>query len=352
MKHLLFLFAGLFVVSSCNNAEEFASLADEGIEEEQASETSQYRRDLQFLVEEEVEEEVVKIGGKKRQQIDITQTVGGKNLGKDTKKIVTNIEVTNIIVDSEDLAQNTQRRTKRTDGDMMEGGMSSQPSSKPKVDILFYMSNRDLSCIQNFSAKHKKGFLNQLDDLNWQVAFSYYSAGDHTALLPLELKNGEARNIGGLFSLEYDYTINRGEYSRNEAQKVFHSTLAPFFPEHNQIGRENGDFHLQDGTPNANKKVADPLSGLDHILSAKPEGVIRNNSQVIVFLLGYHFPYYSSESWAKFFAKHGNVSIVVMAERYANVSNMLHALEKEYDFEYHPSCSEEGAVDAIQSRVQ
>lgn len=372
MKHLLFLFVGLFAISSCNNAEDFASLADETRVTTEPSEAPRYRRDIQALVQEEVESNK-KISGKKRQTINVTRTVGDKNLGKKKKpKIITNIEVTNIVVEEDGHAKDDKKPKKPTSKKQtpkkkvevqVEVKTDSLVSEGPEVDILFYMLSRTLDCVQEFNRPYTKGhaslahmLLSHLD-VNWQIAFSYYSEGEQMVLLPLELHNGTAMNVGkNIFKHESDYTLARGEYDLEKAKRLFYSTLMPFYPEHEgRAGNRRGTLNfngVSPNVPNARRIIADPLSGLDHILSAKPQGVIRDGSQVIVFLLDYEFPYYSSQSWKQFFVKHADVSFVALSGRQANVSNLHWALERGYDFEYQASCNAEEVYNAIQSRVQ
>ena len=346
MKYLLVLFAGVFIFSACDNPEQFASVIEE---EQQVSESSEYQRDLQSIVEAEVKK---KISGKKRKNINIKQTVGKKNLGKKRNIIFTKIDVTNIIVDE----SGKQEIEKEEDSGEQVVSLEVQKTAtveevsvpEEKLDILFYMNNRDSKCIKTFRWFYEENsFLSHLDGLNWQVSFSYYASGQRTAFLPLERYNGQPYDKNKkFFQFELDYVLSKGEYSSKRAKDLLFTTLESTYPNHDKRGG------AQKRTPNSNGYVDDPLSGLDHILSTKAKGAVRSDSHVVVLLFDYDFPYYSSKEWKSFFEKHENVSVIAVAHRSANVSNMYHALERSYDFEYLPACYGEGLLDLIQSKAQ
>ena len=342
MKYLLVLFAGVFIFSACENSEQFASVIEEV---QQASESSEYQRDLQSIVEAEVKK---KISGKKRKNINIKKTVGKKNLGKKRNIILTKINVTNIIVDESD----KQEIEKEGSGEQVVSSEVQKTATveevEEKLDILFYMNNRDSKCIKTFRWFYEKNsFLSHLNGLNWQVSLSYYASGQRIAFLPLERYNGQPYDADKrLFKFKSDYVLSKGEYSSKRAKDLLLTTLESTYPNHDNRGG------AQKRTPNSNGYVDDPLSGLDHILSAKARGAVRSNSHVVVLLFDYDFPYYSSKEWKSFFEKHENVSVIAIAHRSANVSNMFHVLERSYDFEYLPACYGKGLLDLIQSKVR
>ena len=367
MKYLLFLFVLLFVVSACDSSDQFASISDSAIEGQQASQIPEYQEKLRSIVKSDVK---LKIGGKKRKNINVAETVGKKNLSKQKKHSI----VTNIITDGKkekvSKKEETKKRTvskKKVSRTYIELKISHQTkraskrASKPekKLDLLFYMNDRDSGCVQHIRAfSEEKGFLKFLNHLDWQVSFSYYTQGDVVAMLPLEWNNGQAFNASDdPWKFKPDYVLSKREYSQKQADHLFNTTLQAFHPpETGEEGLPASSIGL-----NVNPKlywaVLNPLSGLDRILSKKTKGAVRSNSHVVVLVFGYDFAYYSSVEWKRFFKKHKNVSVIAMSGRSANVSNFLHVLErKEFDFEFLAACdnisSPKQLVRTIQRKIQ
>ena len=360
MKYLLFLFVFLFVASACDNTDQFASLANDA--NQQASEDSKYKKDLKSIASNEVE---LKIGGKKRQSIKIADTVGEKNLDKGTKVVTTTqkavtttqkaVITTNIKVADVTVEEAVHKEAEETVDKETVVSNTKISATEKKLDLLFYMHNRKSKCIQNIRLfAEKKGFLNRLDHLDWQVSFSYYSQND--SFLPLEIGfDGRAYNtiegFSGVFKHKPDHILSKGEYSAKKRDRLFNTTLRAVYPDY-----DNPNFRTIDQL-NSNGYISNPLSGLDQLLSSEVEGSVRLDSHVVVLFFGYDFPYYSSEEWRTFFKKHKDVSVIVLSPRSANVSNLVHALEKsEYDFDFLAACdtrnSPEHLVEAINKKVQ
>lgn len=328
MKYLLFLFSILLIGTACENNERFASTT-EGELETQASETPEYKEDLQSLVQAEVEEP--KVGAKKRNTIDVVETVGDKQLHEEEEELIlTEVDMTDVI---------------------MEEPVKAEPEvvALEKLDILFYMHKRDSVCVQTFRRFQKqKDFIAGLNPLDWQMSFLYYSQSNETYLLPLELQNGKAHDVTPLtdfnFTFDEDYVMSKGEYSANKTEALFLTTLEDY------EARGRNDFDVN-ATANANKYVANPLSGLDFALSSETNEVTRKGAKKVVLLFGYDFPYYSSTEWKNFFKKHKNVHVIAIAKRDSNVSNFLHVLEsKKSRFEFLPACSGTGLLEAIHAK--
>ena len=331
MKKLFFVFGILFLATSCENPENYASIPDDNV----LLQASKARGDIQEIVSEAVRDSEKKIGNKKRMQVNIEETVGGKDLGRaDTTRRgrregrrgerqahVTNIEITNVVVKSD-----KKKEKKRKPNNVKK--------TKPKLDLLFYMNTRDSKCVSKFEAAGKKGFLQHFVKWDWQLSFSYYT--EESNLLALEYHNGTPHNVGKFFDPAHDYVLSAGEYPQDKMDRLFYTTLQLTGPLQQDSDSENKGRHY---TPDFNKYVSNPLEGLDRILTDKPEGFARSGSYVVILLFGNQFPYYSSKDWKKFFNKHKRVKIISVSSRTANISNFLHVLEKEDQFEALPFCS-------------
>ena len=367
MKYLLCLFVLLFAISACENTEQFASLKNG--EDQLASESPQYKQDLKSIASHEVE---LKIGGKKRQNIKIENTVGEKNLDKGTTTVTTKQTVTEAeqaTTESEKtvttinikVADVTVKKAEEESADVKKelvvSGKETSDSGK-KLDILFYMHNRKSKCIQNIREySERNGFLEHFNHLDWQVSFSYYSQTKE--VLPLELHNGRAHNthsgFSGLFKHKADYILSKEEYPAKRRERLFNTTLKTVYPDYD---RGSSTQHFSIDQLNFNGDISDPLSGLNQLLSSGTEGSVRLDSHIIVLVFGYNFPYYSSEEWETFFKKYNkNMSIIVLSSRSANVSNLVHVLEKsEYDLDFLAACdtkdSSELLIETIKQKVQ
>lgn len=375
MKSLLFLFAVLFAASACNSPN-FAPAPDKLPEGNQQED---YQQGIPSAVKAEMKPP--KVGGKDRKTINISETVNEKKL-KGKKSIVTNINVTNVIVDK--YKKPGGKRAKRTKKTVIERIMEKvvvrkTASSEKKLDILFYMHDRDTNCIRNVIAhSEKKGFLKHLNHLDWQVSFSYYSqvrtcseespcktgflaphfANDELAMLPLEWNNGEAHDADKDFwKFKEEYVLSKGEYTQKQADRLFNTTLTAFHPEADGVDEVPPSHIGLNTNPTLYWAVLNPLSGLDAILSKKHKGSVRLDSHVIVLLFGYNFPYYFPTEWKSFFNKHKNVSIIAVSYRSANVSNFEHLLEKDdYNFDFLPACDDDSSpaqiIQAIKNKVR
>ena len=354
MKKLFFVFVVLFLATSCENSENYASIPDDDV----LLQASKARGDIQEIVSEAVRGSEKKIGNKKRMQVNIEETVGGKDLGRREKRAdtarsgnkerreehrevhrevhieehieeqqahVTNIEITNVVVKAD------KEKGRKPTGEVEA---SSVKKKKPKLDILFYMDTRDSKCVSKFESAGKKGFLKHFVKWDWQLSFSYYT--EESNLLALEYHNGMPHNVGEIFEPAHDYVLSAGEYPQDKMDRFFYTTLqlTRFLQKDSDRGNKSKHY-----TPDSNKYVNNPLEGLDRILTDKPEGFARSGSYVVILLFGDQFPYYSSTDWKKFFNKHKRVKIISVSSRTANISNFLHVLEKEDQFEALPFCS-------------
>lgn len=343
MEKLIFLSGILFLVVSCVNPENYASIPDEHIERQ----ASTAQRDIQELVAQTVASSTDRIGSKKRRGVDIKETIGGKDLGKgEGPNQFTNVNVTNVMPADEE-APAAEKKEAVTD--VSEESCKKDCEKKEKqLDILVYMHSRDSDCVSNFLASAKKdGFLGHFSPWDWQLSFSYYT--EEANLMALEYFNGRPNNTGGfkqLFDPVYDYVLSEEEYPEERRDRYFFTTL-----ERTKYIAQFDEYNNEQHTPDSNKYVNNPLAGIDHTLTSQPEGFARKDSQVFVLFFGDQFPYYFAESWKNFFAKHKNVNILSVSRRDANISNFVHAYD--YDqFDVLPECSPLKVVEKINHHLK
>ena len=348
MKKIIVTVSVLFFLTACGNPENYASIPDEHIEQQ----ASTAKRDIQSIVDKAIETSEKKVGNKKRNQMNVKDTVGEKDLGKDPS-FTTNVEITNVVIEggSEPVKTAKQKKPKakvKRKKAKVATESCEEPCKKkaePKLDILVYMNRRDSACAYNFRQLAKRdGFLEHFSfSWDWQLSFSYYT--EKTNLMPLELYNGKFYSEGGLFSPVYDYVLSEKEYPVDKRDRLFLTTLE--MTKYSPRGENNNQTY----TPDSKKYVNNPLAGLDHILTDRPEGFARAGSRVVVLLFGDQFPYYSSKDWKKFFGKHQNVNIVSVSSRSANISNFLHVLEQHDQFDALPKCSPAGFIDKVNQHL-
>jgi len=383
MKHLLFLFAALFAVSACDGPNNFASIADKPPEGSQAQSQGKPQRKIQKILEGETKE---KVGGKDRKTINIPKTAGEKDLGK--KKSITNISVESAIVRGEPEKKKVVKEikekvvekvgvVKRIVRKML--GREKPASPEKKLDILFYMENRDTKCIKNIiSYSEEKGFLKHLNHLDWQVSFSYYtqvrknfsdaeiSTELESAMLELEYNNGQALNEpwakgNRQWKFEPDYVLSKGEYTPEQADRIFNTTLTAYYgPEIGPDETYSSLIHDHNLNTRVYHAASDPLSGLDALLSKKYKGSVRSDSHVVALFFHYSH-YYSKASWKRFFDKHKNVSLIFVERPRVifNYNSRDRVRSNNYDFEWVPGCDNDNddespaqLIQAIKSKVQ
>ena len=352
MKYLLFILVSFLFITACEKSERFASLSeDSSLVESSEKSAPKYEEDIKALVVEDVE---VKISDKKRQAVDVIDTVGENNL-RPARRAVTHIDITSRVLvtdrqeSAEVSAENSSKadvssaaqvkqeqttvieRTVQTTTKAQRGGHS--VNLGPKLNILVYLNSRSYgACVDRLRRNHSV-FIEGLSSYNWELGFAYYASADEVELMPLEYVNGIPYDADrGFFDYENDYTLSKGEYSDEKTKRLFFTTLEPAVPPHNQARSANPT----PGTPNTNRKPAtDPLSGLDQLLSSQT----GKEAPTVVLFFGDAFPYYSTSEWNQFYGQHPNVSLIALSHRSGNVSNFLHILEKaSYDFSFVPGC--------------
>ena len=346
MKQLFFITVGLFFIVACGT-EKFASVSEDDSTTLVASEEqSKPEEKIQELIIPEVKEK--KIANKKRQDINIVNTVGTNQLKKtkpSTKSSVTHIDVTNRVVVTTEVKE-TVADVKSPDNQKTDSTESTEIDLGPELNILFYTDKRDWGTCMDHLRKNHNSFLDGISDYGWEIEFAYYADAGQAKLMPLELVNGRAYNKkglfeGGLFSTpDIDYTLSKGEYAQDEAERLFSTTLKPVTPNH----EEHSSANL---TPNRGKKMANPLSGLDELLSSGE----KNETPTVVLFFGSDFPYNSTEEWNNFYSKHSNVAVVVISRRSSNVSNFLHVLEKGHNFSFVANCNIQKTLEVIANQV-
>ena len=408
MKQLLYFLAFLFTISSCSDSQ-FQQIEDETVQDAPASTGTPQDEIIRIVTNSQPDLEA-KIGGKKRQNINVVATAGEKHLlqqrlrqgyrvdihqeqrvtiTKDGEKIsqvtseageadqtaaataeaaeeaaatdeaeataeaiataeasataIASIKDTDEAADQATAeararaeatatATATAGATSSVKLDATDEGFEEQDlASQKKFDLVFYMQERNLSCIGHIQALAKTGFLNHFYNYNWQVSFASFT--EEADLLPLQLYGRPYKSRSS--AKQPDYVLSKvkqidGVYpSIRVRNELLTYTLQP--PAFETIGVRGG----VSPSPDFSKKVENPLKGLDQILTQQVHGSIRDNSHVVVLLFGYKFPHYESESWDYFFNEHPNVSLIVLAPRRANVGNLFNVLENEkYDADF------------------
>ena len=333
MKHLLVILVASLFLTACDNSEKFASVSESSTSIE-ASTEPEYKEEIRTLVSEDVE---IKVAGKKRQTLDVIDTVGEKDLKK-PETIVTHIDVTSEVVVKTELEVEVDTETAVSEEEVKQEPVVEKVDLGPELNILVYMSERAYgNCVDRLRKEHVS-FLDGISHYNWDISFAYYT--NKAELLPLEYYNGKPHNKGGLFEREMDYILSKGEYSDEKAKRLFQTTLQPSAPLH----EHSQDWNL---TPNSGTNMKDPLFGLDQILSSE----VRKSAQTIVLFEGDQFPYYSTSEWDSFYSSHPNVSVIALSFRSANVSNFLHVLEKAHDFRFIAGCDSPSSFQKVISAV-
>ena len=332
MKHLFSILLSVMFITSCNNEEHFASLAEDTLAE--SSENPDYNQEIKELVVDEVE---VKISGKKRQTVDVVDTVGEKDL-KQEEQLVTHIDVTSDVVVKEQEVTKEETTTVTTEVKVTEETTVktevkvTEETVVPDLNILLYIDNNSYGSCSTHLKRNHKAFLQALSAYNWSISFAYYADPGDSSLMALENTNGTPYDTDKrFFKFKKDYTLSKQEYSAKKASRLFYSTLDP-----NVSHAENLSSY-----PEPLKYSDNPLGGLSEILSSSA----KTESRTVVLFFGDQFPYYSKAEWHNFYGKHPNVSLVALSYRSANVSNLLHVLEKEnYDFSYIAGCGKDATA--------
>ena len=341
MKYLILLLS-FFIFVACDDQSRFASIGGGELVENTLSSTGEPEDEqnprtqaLKSMVSSEVDK--AKIGRKKSQNDKVVDSVGTKNLkSKESKKShITNIKVTNILGSP---------------------GQSSTGTGEPQLDLLFYMKDRLSNCVKDFRRYHlKNSFFYNLSQYDWNVSFSYHSEPEEMAFLPLEKTNGRAyyqnASISNIFkSLPAHYVIKKTEHDIDTASNLFETTLERTY-------QNSEDEPRVEQTPNSNGYVSNPLGGLDHILS-EAHGIVREDSTLVLVLLGGFSAYYSPAVWKSFFAKHKDIHVIVVADRASPGLSQL-PFNSGYNIEYLSpiksskyTCGNQDIIKLITSKMQ
>ena len=197
MKYLL-SFSVLFFITGCGNPEHFASVSEDSSLIE-ASKQPEYKKEIKALVKKDAK---VKIAGKKRQKLNVADTVGENNLKKD-KKNVTHIDVTSeIVVKKAKQKKKTAQTVTVTHEQKTVVEVSTKTATKtaeveekpvdlgPKLNVLVYMHKRAYgSCVNHLKRSHKS-FLEALSAYDWTISFAYYTDVSEAELMALETRGG------------------------------------------------------------------------------------------------------------------------------------------------------------------
>ncbi len=356
MKHLIFFCILAFTTGACDNASRFG-----GVGEPPPAETSgDFLDTVPSIVREDSKP---KVGRKKTASKDVQDTVRQRDL--DGKQEVTNVTVTDVFQDkkaSPDESQTTKQPVKiKVVEKVIVKEVVRAPKKAPalkKLDLLFYMEERDTDCIQNIrSYSEKNGFLRHLNKFDWQVSFAYHSHSD-VAFLPLEWDNGKAYNKAKRwYKFKTAHVLSKKNHKPKEANQIFNATLKDYWGggEYDTTSHDEPKYTYKPGM-NTNPKmfwdVENPLVGLSAILSKKSKGAVRAGSQVVALWFGSSFAIYSEKSWGSFFRKHKNADIISVGWRTSNATEFLYN-SRNNKLHFIASCHDPTQIiKAIQSKVR
>ncbi|MCY4320782.1 MAG: hypothetical protein OXC37_00025 [Bdellovibrionaceae bacterium] len=319
MKQFILSFMTIAFLTACENSQDFASVAEES-NAVLASEDDNHQQDIQNLLSTEGEK---KISGKKRQKLDIGETVGQNDL-KPEEKPVTHIKVTDEAVKEPDVKKSEPVTHVTVTADAVEPVVE-----LPKLNILFYSKKRTDTCAKRVIRKNYEDFLDGLVDYDWDISFAHYADASKAELMPLKYISG----------VPYDDNIlSKEEYEDKKAKRLFHTALSP----------DSMDPATMISAPSSyTPKIANPLSGLDQILSSH----VREEGHTVVLLFGTDFSYNSTEEWNEFYSNHPHVSVMALAYRSSNLSNLLHALETNHDFTFVPACDDDISFEDVLKEI-
>ena len=288
MKHfktIAFILSVFIISTSCNQRDNFNSLSDGGNKQILGSENPKHQKEIQNLVN---QKEIVKIGNKKnRNAVNVSETVGQNNLKGHSKK-----------------TSSTKNQSKKVVA--IELGVKSEPKEMmftKNLSLLFYIDNKKSSCLRKFK-KYREDFLKYLNKApHWDIAFSFHR-DDKELIKTKGLNNGilsKNRDESGFLTL-----------SNNS---VFKNALSS--PREN-LDRNRRLNYLEIKKLDEGPDHVNHLKGLDQTLKLFED---NKSGQKVVLYFDNDFPYYSAKEWKDFYAKHKNLTILVISTKQTNLKN-------------------------------
>ena len=206
---------------------------------------------------------------------------------------------------------------------------------RSKVDIHFYIGFNGWTkptfwhslwqafpnCLNKFARyTNRKGFLEHLQDLDWQFSHSLFSSGTNQPGY-LEYDGKHIAEVHRTRKRRYtpQFVLNRRFAGYEDiftfTLHAFNSAGDSFY--HNHTCAKPADCQIQYDAPKYNPEInkgglEDPLAGLSDILTNK-YGAIRTGSRVEIFIATDYFPDYSDKDIRNFAKKYRGVRIHLLS---------------------------------------
>ena len=295
-KTTAFLLSVFILSISCSQRDSFNSLLDGENEQVLSSENPEHKSEIKNLVN---QRQIVKIGDKKKKRsVNLSETVGQNNLKNEANRETASAVKDEKVVTIEVGVKGSEKEMEYT----------------KNLSLLFYIDNKKSFCLRQFR-KYGQNFLNYLNKApHWDMAFSFHR--DNKELIELEMAKGHilSKNTKPSKALLFEPTLTH----------VFKATLDAHY------NNSNGDSlsYLEERKLNAGPGYLNPLKGLDQTLE-----VFSSNEEghKVVLYFDEDFPYYSSKDWKELYNKHKNLTILLISQRNANVSNINTAFNANLD---------------------
>ena len=298
----IFLFSFFLTAISCGQRDNFNSIGEDSAETVLSSgDDSQtvlssgddsHRDEIVKLVN---NREIIKIGGKdkKRLPAHLSQTVGQNNLKNKDKnsRRAHNKGPKNVKVDTTVRIELVVKHK--------PGKPSKAKMNKKNLSLLMYFDNKRENCLNRIKNGYK-GFISAMNQIHsWKMLFAFHT-DDNAETLPLRSPWGS------------EHILHKGS---EHALKDFYTTL-DFEHEHgsSEVGNRNRFIHTQYKSYSSDH----PLQGLDNILSSK----VPSADKKIVLYFDSNFPHTTAKDWKNLYNKHKDLSILAIASKRANFSNI------------------------------
>ena len=331
---LFLFFSGLMFLIGCSG-DNFNSMQRGDDSQQQFSEQGDFSPHSEEIRNLASETEIVKIGNKQHQSVNVGNTLGQNNLRVSQRKQGSTTRVV-VSLNSENVITNL--------GSTAITGAGSSDEEGPELSILIYMQNRQNVCVQNLR-KHHTAFLNGISDYDWRIAFAYQGdsftdqkgrpLSSDTLLIPLQ-KHRHVQADGRWFKRQYRYVLAAGQ---GDIADLFKGTLTSFDATYRPSGDKGpapvtrGDeIKSQDANPD---KASSAFSAVNQILQTH----FANSRRNVVLFYGDNIPYYTDQEWAQFYQNNPNLSLFFISTREASLYNVDRLLSSSnYDANFVPGC--------------
>ena len=302
MKHfktLALLLSTVVFLISCIQRDKFNSLSAEENERLLASANSEHEQEIKNLVN---EREIVKIGGGKKDRniVHVAETVGQNQLkDESTRSSVTNEESHLVTIEvgvKNPVVEETDSKINK------------------KLSLLLYVDNKKSVCVRKFR-QFSEDFLERLNFVNdWELALSFHR--DNQGLIKMQGVDGDILSKSG---------------GNNHVRSLYRA-LTPYYGD--DYNYRLSVFEVKE--LNQGPGYLSPLEGLDENLTLFND---NTDGKKVVLYFGDDFPYYTAKEWKDFYSNHKNLTIIAIANRASNFSNLSSANEAGVDVDYVRGCS-------------